>query len=93
MWNEIFKHNAPHKGTFGYEISTSFDREHERGTAEVRVQPRRDGKIDLDVTRSKWDTYGNGKTGRTNTRSASVTLDRDQIRNLIAVLTEALAQD
>lgn len=88
---ETFKHHGPHKGAFGYEISTGFDREYERGTSEVRVTPRHDGKVDLDVSKSVWAVYGEGKTGRTNTRTASVTLNRDQIANLIAVLTEQLA--
>lgn len=90
--NTTYKHNAPYKGTFGYEISTSFDREYECGTSQVRVQTLRDGKISLDVEHSKWATYGTGKQGRTSTRTASVTLDREQTRNLIAVLTEELAK-
>lgn len=47
MPTETFKYNPPHKGALGYEISTSFDREYERGTSEVRVQPRHDGRVDL----------------------------------------------
>ena len=86
------KHHAPHKGALGYEISTGFDGGYERGRAQVRVQSLRDGAVFLDVEQSKWAVYGNGKTGRTNTRSASVRLNREQIRNLIAVLTEELAK-
>lgn len=92
-WGDTtYKHNAPYKGTFGYEISTSFDREYERGTSQVRVQSLAGGKVSLDVEHAKWATYGTGKQGRCNTRTASVTLDREQMRNLIAVLTEALAK-
>lgn len=92
MQATTFRHNHPHKGSFGYEISTGFDREHERGISEVRVQPLRDGKVELEVSHSKWNVYGGTKKdGRTSTRTASTTLNRDQIHNLIAVLTEHLA--
>lgn len=91
MQATTFKHNQPHKGSFGYEISTGFDSAYERGISEVRVQPLRDGKVMLDVSHSKWNVYGGGKKdGRTSTRTASTTLSREQIRNLIAVLTDHL---
>lgn len=86
------KHHAPVCGALGYEISTEFDGGYERGRAQVRVQSLADGKVLLDVEQSKWTVHGDGKTGRTNTRTASVRLNREQIRNLIDVLTDELAK-
>lgn len=86
-----YKHNAARRGSLGYEISTSFDSAYECGRAQVRVQSLRDGSALLDVEQSKWTVHG-GKAGRTNTRTASVRLGREQMRNLIAVLTEELAK-
>lgn len=86
-----FSHRPPRSGPFGVEISTGFDREYERGTSEIRVGARRDGRVDVDVSRSVWAIYGKDKTGRTNTRTASTVLDAEQARNLIAALTDALS--
>ena len=84
------KHHIGRKGALGYEISTGVDLGYQRGTSSLCVSKSNDC-INIDVSRSIWPTYDNGKTGRTTTRSAFMTLSRDQAHQLIAVLTEAIA--
>lgn len=75
------------------QIITNFGSPSLRGLSSLNVMPEwTDELVEIEVVRSHWPILAHGRAGKTTTRGGHIKLNRDQLRELHALLGKVLEQ-